>query len=366
MNRAELHGPLCVRFSNEAGQDAGGLTRDFFSSFGRSLAASGQGQDLNGQEMLWELTGRGSLQPVPRAVVDLHDERVRKSRKSGSGLQSVEIYRACGRVYGLAVLHGCKLGQPLSRPFLRLLIGDKVEDLASLQAELRHEASSTEPDFRGRPELLQQSLQEWGFEAGDLTFSWSVRNRPELPPVDLVKGGAGIPVTDENKVQWLTKLLKRELVKEPAPAAQAFRTGLIDVLGGGHGTCPLLCLLGADDLQELWGHAGVSKQEVARWRAIADVSPGATQQAAWFWEVLEHDYDDDLRGKVLQFSTGSSAVGRDGLKQFNISPAEGGDERLPTAMTCGNLLQLPRYSCRAILAERLRTAAEGCSSFQMA
>eukprot|EP00971_Amphidinium_carterae_P184187 3657064-Amphidinium_carterae.1 len=31
---------------------------------------------------------------------------------------------------------------------------------------------------------------------------------------------------------------------------------------------------------------------------MSQVSPIVATQAAWFWEVLEEDYDDELRGKV--------------------------------------------------------------------
>ena len=82
-------------------------------------------------------------------------------------------------------------------------------------------------------------------------------------------------------------------------------------------------------------------------------------------QVLEDDFDDELRGKVLQFATGSASMGREGLRSFIIDAANGGDDRLPSAMTCGNMIQIPRYSCRAVLALQLRTAAESECSFQM-
>merc|ERR1712159_302950 len=123
----------------------------------------------------------------------------------------------------------------------------------------------------------------------------------------------------------------------------------MDVFGGSGETCPLLCLLDAEGLIELWGKGGVQREDVAKWRAVTKVSRHVAQQAAWFWQVLEEDYDDELRGKVLQFATGSSSIGREGLRTFMIEPADGGDDRLPCAMTCGPLIQLPRYSCKAVL-----------------
>merc|ERR1712186_203984 len=112
--------------------------------------------------------------------------------------------------------------------------------------------------------------------------------------------------------------------------ADAFKTGLIDVFGGGGGGRPLLCLLSADELIELWGRGGVSREELEHWRRVTVVSPAVELQAEMFWQVLEEDYDDELRGKVLQFSTGSASIGRHGLRVFLLEPADGGDDRLPT------------------------------------
>jgi len=353
MSRAQLLRPVRVSYTGERGQDAGGLTRDFFSSFATAIGDC--------EPLLWEPTGRGSLQPVPASVA-----AAAPHGRHPCGLKMPDMYRACGRVFGLAVLHGCKLGRRLSRPFVRLLIGDELEDVESLQNELRHEAAEGAPDFRASPELLRRPLEELGLGGGALSFAWQVRGRPELPEVPLLEGGSRIPVNDENKAAWLRLLLRQELVEAARPAAEAFRAGLIDVFAGIGDTCPLLCLLGADDLLELWGKGGVCRQDVARWRAVARVSRVVERQAEWLWQVLEGDYNDELRGKVLQFSTGSSSMGREGLQAFVVEPADGSDERLPTAMTCGNMLQLPRYSCRAVLSERLRQAAEDCCSFQMA
>merc|ERR1712107_484264 len=141
--------------------------------------------------------------------------------------------------------------------------------------------------------------------------------------------------------------------------------GLIDVFSGSQDACPLLCLLQADELIELWGQAGVTRGQVTAWRAVTQVSRVVSMQAFWFFEALEEDYDDETRGKVLQFCTGSASIGHQGLKAFFIEPADGGDQRLPSAMTCANMIQLPRYSSKAVLSERVRTASEMCSNFMM-
>jgi len=110
----------------------------------------------------------------------------------------------------------------------------------------------------------------------------------------------------------------------------------------------------------------VTQDKVAQWRAVATVQPAIEQQAVWLWSVLEEEYDDELRGHVLRFATGSSRVGSHGIEKFGVGLANGGDDRLPTAMTCGCLLLLPAYSSSMVLSKQLRTAVESCSTFAFA
>lgn len=349
LSRQELVGKVEVHFKSEEGIDGGGLTRNMFSEFAQSLAES--------EPLLWSLTGRGSLEPT----ADVVSEKASHS----SGLTSRELYRGCGRLFGMAVMNDCTLGRPLSRSFVRLLTGDPPQELADLQSELNHEAGEAEPDFRGGRAIVEKPLQESGL-AGMLTLSRTISGHPSVGEVELVPGGKSIEVTDANKQEWLTQLLKHKLVLSQELAATAFRDGIIDVWGGSGHICPLLCLLSADELVDLWGGRGVEAKDVARWQAVTEVSPYVAQQAEWLWQVLKEDYNDELREKVLRFATGSARISREGVQDFRIEPAEGGDDRLPSAMTCGNMLQLPRYSSRFVLAKQLRIAAESCVSFAFA
>lgn len=354
LNQQQLLSPVVVHFKGEKGLDWGGLTRDFFSSFATRL-----GED---EPALWQLTGRGCLQPT----ADVISASVR--REAGwFGWQSMDaasLYRVCGRVFGMAVLHGCKVGRPLSHSFVRLLAGAPPRGLQELQAELNLQSAEGSVDFRCNKEFLDTPLAEMGLE-GMLTFSHVINGHPELGELELLPGGLDKCVDDENKALWLELVLTRDLITSMQCAASAFRQGLIDVLGGSGETCPLLHLLSTDELIELWGKGGVEKRHVEQWRRVTKVSPVVKRQAAWFFKVLEEDYDDELRGKVLQFCTGSSSIGNDGLHVFRIEPADGGDDRLPSAMTCGHMIQLPRYSCQETLSVQLRVAAEMCCSFAL-
>ena len=84
-----------------------------------------------------------------------------------------------------------------------------------------------------------------------------------------------------------------------------------------------------------------------------------------FWKIIE-SYDNDERAEFLQFVTGSSKIplegfgylqGIGGINKFKISKVfERNFDRLPTAHTCTNQLDLPEYPSLEILEERLNKA----------
>jgi len=69
---------------------------------------------------------------------------------------------------------------------------------------------------------------------------------------------------------------------------------------------------------------------------------------------------------VLKFTTGSDRWPRDPKGfTFYVEPMDGGDEVLPRAMTCGNMLQLPSYSSKEQLQLQLLKACDLGLSMQL-
>lgn len=343
----ELRGPLEIRFVGEAAEDAGGLRREFFNEFGRACASAAGA---------WRLTPAGSLVPTPAGVAALHVPDAARRR---------EAYRSCGRVFGMSFCQGAKpphqpllLGLPLARSFLHVLQGHIVDTVEELQAELNAEQHSSTPDFRGSAAFRELSLKELGLE-GQLTFSYTLPG--DAGVVDLVPGGRDLIVTDQDKEQWLRATLKYELTDSLQEAAEGFRAGVCEVVSATH-----LVLLDAGELQEAWsGRSVVTDEDLQTWRERTVVSPAVSQQAEWLFELLRGDLRE-ARPRILKFATGSDRwpVDARGFK-FVIEPMDGGDTALPCAMTCGNMLQLPRYTGREPLRERLLQAVEWGSDLHL-
>ena len=97
-----------------------------------------------------------------------------------------------------------------------------------------------------------------------------------------------------------------------------------------------------------------------------------SQVIVWLWEVL-HEFSHEERAEFLQFVTGSSKVplegfkalpGLGGLQKFQIHKSFTSHDRLPTAHTCMNQLDLPKYPTKEKLKNRLKIAiSEGKEGF---
>jgi hypothetical protein len=95
----------------------------------------------------------------------------------------------------------------------------------------------------------------------------------------------------------------------------------------------------------------------------------ASPVVQWFWDVVRAFNKEDM-ARLLQFITGTSKVplegfralqGISGPQHFQIHKAYGAPERLPSAHTCFNQLDLPEYASKEQLQERLLLAIHEAS-----
>ena len=86
-----------------------------------------------------------------------------------------------------------------------------------------------------------------------------------------------------------------------------------------------------------------------------------------FWEIVE-TFSEDLKRKLLRFATSRSRAPLFGFKNlipnFAIHNASG-EDRLPTASTCLNLLKLPPIKNFETLKKKLICAIESESGFDL-
>ncbi|VDI27238.1 Hypothetical predicted protein, partial [Mytilus galloprovincialis] len=80
-----------------------------------------------------------------------------------------------------------------------------------------------------------------------------------------------------------------------------------------------------------------------------------------------HEFTEEQKRKLLQFTTGTDKVPVGGLSKLKLIIARNGpdSERLPTAHTCFNVLLLPDYTTKEKLQERLIKAISYSKGFGM-
>ena len=98
---------------------------------------------------------------------------------------------------------------------------------------------------------------------------------------------------------------------------------------------------------------------------MSDVNYGSLCE--WFWEVL-NDMTLEDKAKLLAFTCGSSRLPAGGFgalkpKAFNVDVTAEPTENLPIAHTCFNQLQIPHYTTKGQLQERLYKALEMDAGF---
>lgn len=340
---SELLAPqMTVRFMEELGSDAGGLTRDWFDSVSRDLA---EGADnMRGTSLLATAPDQTLIPRPVRTFGGAEDERECTTEEQD---QFRALY-AIGRFLALAVYREQPLPLSFSSVACKHLLGCPVgmTDVQQLDPEF----------YRGRVEAV---LKKGGLEALEealgepLTFmSAPTELLPE--PQELKPGGAETIVTQGNKREYVKLLCEAYVCGGIRREIQCVLQGFWDLL-----PLQLLrkCSVTPRELSLLI--SGVHVIDPKEWQRCSRGGEG-TQVREWFWDIVEKDLDDDQRCMLLHFATGSSRLPPGGLEDlqpiFTISINPGSSDRLPVAHTCSNQLVIQEYTSREQLREKLMMA----------
>jgi ubiquitin-protein ligase E3 C len=187
---------------------------------------------------------------------------------------------------------------------------------------------------------------------------------------ELCKNGANIPVTNENRLMYITYVARHRLVTQPYRQTKAFLKGLSSMIQP-----TWLSMFNQNELQTLLGGAS-SEIDVEDLRnntvymGLYDSDEGQ-EIITRFWAVIQ-DFSDAEKRKLLKFVTSTPRAPLLGFKQLNPqfcirnSGSIGEDDsRLPTASTCVNLLKLPPYPSADLMKEKLLYAINAEAGFDL-
>ncbi|XP_006815383.1 E3 ubiquitin-protein ligase HACE1-like [Saccoglossus kowalevskii] len=289
---------IAVRFSGEDGMGQG-VVREWFDTLSKEI--------LNPDYALFTQSADGStFQP-----------------NSNSSINPDHLNYFCfaGQLMGMALYHKHLLSVYFTRSFYKHILGIPVN---------YHDVASIDPEYAKNLQwILDHDISDIGLE---LTFSVETDVFGAMQEVELKPSGTTIPVTNDNKAEYVQLVTELRMTRAIQPQINSFLRGFHDFIP------PALVQL--FDEYELW-----------------------------FWEVVR-EFSQEERVLLLQFVTGSSRVphggfaflpGGSGVQKFNISSVKYEENLLPTASTCINLLKLPEYTSKEDLKNRVSVALQ-CGS----
>ncbi|EAU30705.1 E3 ubiquitin--protein ligase pub1 [Aspergillus terreus NIH2624] len=329
---SDLKKRLMIKFDGEDGLDYGGLSREFFFLLSHEM--------FNPFYCLFEYSAHDNytLQINPH---------------SGVNPEHLNYFKFIGRVVGLAIFHRRFLDSFFIGAFYKMMLRKKV----SLQ------------DMEGVDEDLHRNLT-WTLDNDiegiiELTFAVDDEKFGERRTIDLKPGGRDIPVTNENKHEYVELVTEWKIVKRVEEQFNAFMSGFNELI-----PADLVNVFDERELELLIG--GIADIDVDDWKKHTDYRGYQEQDEVIqnFWKIVR-TWDAEQKSRLLQFTTGTSRIpvngfkdlqGSDGPRRFTIEKS-GDPAALPKSHTCFNRLDLPPYKTHETLEHKLSIAVEETLGF---
>ncbi|CAO3635514.1 unnamed protein product [Mucor hiemalis] len=326
------NGKLAVRFYDEEGVDAGGVTREWFSVLARQMF------DPNYALFITSAADKLTYQP---------------NRDSAVNPDHLSFFKFVGRVIGKAIYDGRLLDAYFTRSFYKHILGRTVDyrDVEALDPEY----------YKSLVWMLENDITD----IIDLTFSIETDFFGTKETVDLKPDGRNIPVTEANKHEYVTLVTEQKLTTAIKDQINAFVKGFHDVI-----PAPLIQIFNEQELELLI--SGLPDIDIDDWKNNTEYQgyTASSPPIQWFWRAVR-SFDQEERAKLLQFATGTSKVplegfsqlqGSSGVQKFQIHKDFSGENRLPSAHTCFNQVDLPQYNSYENLRANLFKAISECST----
>ncbi|XP_052754599.1 probable E3 ubiquitin-protein ligase HERC2 isoform X2 [Galleria mellonella] len=261
----------------------------------------------------------------------------------------LNCFRFLGVLMGIAIRTGSPLSLSLAEGVWRQLAGQPLrpQDLAEVDKDFLPALLCIRDMTPNNKEL--QNLE--------LPFSIPSAAGHEVPLSTRHKR-----VTPENKDEYVQLALHYRL-HEFDEQVRAVRDGMSRVV-----PAPLLALFLAAELETLvCGSPDIPVHALRASATYKGIEPNAPL-VQWFWEVME-ELSGSERALFLRFVWGRTRLPRapqdprqrDFVLQV-LDKYHPPDHFLPESYTCFFLLKMPRYSCKAVLREKLRYAIHFCKS----
>lgn len=329
---SDLKKRLMIKFDGEDGLDYGGLSREFFFLLSHEM--------FNPFYCLFEYSA--------------HDNyTLQINPASGVNPEHLNYFKFIGRCLGLGIFHRRFLDAYFIVSFYKMILKKKVtlSDLESVDAELH----------RGLTWMLENDITD----VIDETFTTTEERFGEMVTIELKPGGEDMPVTEENKKDYVDAVVEYRISKRVKEQFDAFMSGFSELIPQ-----DLITVFDERELELLIG--GMSEIDVDDWTKFTDYRGYEVNDEViqWFWKCVR-SWPPERKSRLLQFATGTSRIpvngfkdlqGSDGPRRFTIEKS-GDPSQLPKSHTCFNRIDLPPYKDYASLEQKLTLAVEETVGF---
>lgn len=327
----DMKGRLHVQFTGEEGVDAGGVTREWYIILARQIF------DPNYVLFTRSAAKAATYQPDKRSYINR---------------EHLETFRFVGRVIAKAIYDGQLIDAYFTRSFYKHILGMKPNF---------HDIEGQDPDYY---KSLKWILENDCTGIIDYTMSAEYDEFGKQTILDLVPNGRNIPVTEENKAEYVKLVTEVRMTKTIEKQIEAFKEGFYEII-------PLQDCRIFNEVELELLMSGLPDIDMGDLKANVEYTgyTSSSPQINWFWRCVSKMDQEDL-ARLVMFVTGTSKVplegfsqlqGMNGVQKFQIHRVSGNTMRLPSAHTCFNQLDLPEYSSADVLSERLLRAIRECS-----
>ncbi|KFD50140.1 hypothetical protein M513_08979 [Trichuris suis] len=325
-------GRFYIMFEGEEGQDAGGLLREWFSVITREIF------NPNYALFMTSPGDRVTYMINPASYVNKNH---------------LEYFQFIGRLIAKAVFDNKYLDCYFTRAFYKHILGKPVKYT---------DMESEDPSFyQSLFYLLENPVSQLGY---DITFSLEVEEFGVRDLRDLKENGRSTLVTDQNKQEYVNLVCQMKMTGAIRQQLNAFLKGFYEIIPK-----ELISIFNEQELELLISGLPIIDIDDLQQNTEYHKYTKSSVQIQWFWRAVR-SFDHADRAKLLQFVTGTSRVplqgfaslqGMHGVQRFQIHRDDRSVDRLPTAHTCFNQLDLPPYESYDKLRQMLLLAIRECS-----
>lgn len=308
------YGKFNIRFIGEEGVDAGGVTREWFQVLARQM--------FNPDYALFNPVASDRTTFHPNGLSSINPEHL-------------QFFKFIGRMIGKALYENRVLDCHFSRAVYKRIL-DKAVSMKDME--------TIDLDYtKGMEWILGNDITDVITE----TFSIEQDKFGVTEVIDLIDNGRNIAVTEENKEDYVRRVIDFRLTGAVSEQLRCFLEGFHDIVPR-----ELIQIFDEGELELLI--SGMPDVDIDDWKNNTEYHNynASSPQIQWFWRAVR-SFDKEEVAKLLQFVTGAGKVplngfkeleGMNGFTRFTIHKDFGAKDRLPSSHTCFNRTSFPTTS----------------------